>query len=107
MQSSEQVVNRILDLDRQAERVRAKAREEAETIRREVARRIAEEKEQLEKRIAERAGQIEAEAIQTRSREIDGVKKEFADQVKAVSGVSQDTLARVVDMVVSRIRERA
>ncbi|MHB9028867.1 MAG: hypothetical protein ACYC9O_08870 [Candidatus Latescibacterota bacterium] len=107
MQSSEQVVNRILDLDRQAERIRAKAREDAESMRRDAVRRIAEEKEQLEKRIAERTRQIESAATQTRSREIEGVNKEFAGQVKAVNGVSPAIMAKVVDMVVSRIRERA
>jgi vacuolar-type H+-ATPase subunit E/Vma4 len=107
MQSSEQVVNRILDLDRQAERIRAKAREEAESMRRDAARRVVEEKEQLEKRIAERTRQIEAAAVQARGKEIEGVRKEFDGQVKAVSGVSPESMAKVVDMVVSRIRERA
>jgi len=107
MQSSEQVVNRILDLDRQAESIRAKAHEEAEAVRRDATRRVAEEKEQLEQRIAERAMQIEAEAVRTRSREIEGVKKEFDGQVKTMSEISREKIAGVVDMVVTRIRERA
>lgn len=107
MQSSEQVVNRILDLDQRAERMRVQAREEAETIRRDTARRIAEEKEQLDRRIAERIVQIEAAASKSRNAEIARVREEFAGQAKAVAGVAPDKMARIVESVVSRIRERA
>jgi len=107
MQSSEQVVNRILDLDRQAESIRDQAREEAESIRRDSARHIAEEKDRLEKRIIERISQIEAESIQARGRGIAEVNKGFDGQVKEMSEISREKIAGVVDMVVTRIRERA
>ncbi len=107
MQSSEHVVSRILDLDQRAERIRVQAREEAEKVRGEAAQRIAEEKEQLERRIAERTAQIETAAAKTRAGELEKVKEEYAGQAKAVAGVAPDKMARVIEMVVSRIRERA
>lgn len=107
MQSSEQVVTRILDLDQRAEEIRAAARGEAETISRDTAKRLAAEKERLDKRIAARIAEIEADAAKARAREIDGVNADYDGQVNAVNGISPEKRAGVADMVVSRIRESA
>jgi vacuolar-type H+-ATPase subunit E/Vma4 len=104
MQSSENVVNRIIDLDTLAERIRVRAREEADAVRAETQRRLAEERTQLESRISEQTARIEAEAMKKRNGEVDAVRREFADQAKAVESISPDRMARVVDLVLSRIK---
>lgn len=105
MQSSEQVVTRILDLDQRAEEIRAAARGEAETISRDTAKRLAAEKERLDQRIAARVAEIETDAAKARAREIEGVNADYDGQVNAVNGISPEKQAGVADMVVSRIRE--
>ena len=107
MQSSEQVVNRILDLDQRAERVRSSAREEAETIRRDAADRAVEERKELDRRIAGRIAEIEAEAAKTRAGEIAAVTADFENQANAVSGISAEKKTGATDTVVAKIREMA
>ena len=102
--NSENVVNRIIDLDALAESIRAGSRDEAETVRAGTRQRLAEEKAQLENRVSERVARIEADALKKRNVEIDAVRKEYAGQAKAVESVSPDRMARVVDLVLSRIK---
>lgn len=104
MQSSDNVVNRIIDLDALAERIRARAREDAETLRAETRRSMADGKTQLESRISDRIAQIEAEAVRKRSVEIEAVHKDYASQAKAVESIAPDRMARVADLVLSRIK---
>lgn len=107
MQSSDNVVNRIIDLDTLAERIRARAREEADAVRAEAQRRLAEERAELDRRTSARIAAIEADAIKKRNVEIEAVRKEHAGQAKAVESVSPDRMARVVDMVLARIKGAA
>lgn len=104
MQSSEQVVNRIIELDGRAENIRARAREEADAAREDVQRRIAEGKAELEKRTAERIARIEEEASRTREREIAAVRKEYTDQAETVSRTAPETMESVMDLVLARIK---
>ena len=107
MQSAEQVVNQVIELDRRAEDILSRAREEAESARRDARGRIAGDIEELEKRIAARIFDIEAEAARTRASEIAGVHREHADQVEAVGRISPDTMEHAVEMVLARLKGNA
>lgn len=107
MQSSEQVVQHIIDLDERAEQIRARAREDSDAARRDTQRRIAEGKAELENRIAARAAEIEEEATRVRDREIARVRKEYSDRAESVRSTAPEKMEHVLDLVVARIKGRA
>lgn len=107
MQSSDNVVSRIIDLDAGAEKILAQAHEEVESIRRETKRSLEEQNTKLETRIAEKKALIETDAVGKRNSEIVQVRKEYSDQAAAAGGISPVEMERIVDVVLTRIKGTA
>ena len=107
MQTGENIISRIIDLDAQAESVRAKARDEAVRIQSETVREAEEQKQSLEIQTAERVKLLAAEAARKRTQEVDKVKKEYANQVEGIRTISSEKKDRAVLIVLSGMRGRS
>ncbi|MFA6471463.1 MAG: hypothetical protein WCU00_05415 [Candidatus Latescibacterota bacterium] len=106
MQSEQNIISRIIDLDSRAESIRASAREEAARMLSEAVREAEEKKRLLELQTAEKVKIIAADSAQERAREITKVKNEFEQQAKEIGSVSSDKKDRAVTMILSGMRGR-
>ena len=97
---SQDIVSRLIDLDSRAEAARAKAREEAEAIRKETERLAGEARAELAERIAAGAAEVEAREGEKRKGEVAAIEAEFAARAEAVRAVKQDAIERAVRAIV-------
>jgi hypothetical protein len=107
MQTAENVVNSIVDLDARAEDIRAQARGEADAIRRGAHEQAERDRVANEAKIAERVAAIESASARSRGEEIARVRKEYTGNVEAVNRADAAIVGKVVDMIVARIKGTA
>ena len=101
---SDDFLGRILDLDSRAEAVRARAKEEADGIRGETAKRLEEAKAQQERETAEAAAAIKARAERDREAELAKLRQRLKDEADAVRQVPQGKMDAAVRSVVDKLR---
>ncbi|MDP2982022.1 MAG: hypothetical protein Q8O92_01660 [Candidatus Latescibacter sp.] len=107
MQTGENIISRIIDLDVRAESIRVQAGEEAVRIQSEAVREAEEQKQSLEIQTAERVKLLAAEAARKRTQEVDKVKKEYANQVEGIRTISSEKKDRAALIVLSGMRGRS
>lgn len=107
MQTSESVVNSIVDLDARAEDIRVQARGEAESVRREACEQVERDCAANEAKIAEKIAAIESASARSRDEEIARVRKEYAGKVETVNRTDAAAVGKVVDMIFARIKGSA
>lgn len=104
MTSADSVVSKILELDSQAEAVKAEALQEANRIRDEYLQRIEREKESKEREKVSRITQVRKAADEKRKVEIERVREEFAEQSRKIDNTSPEKLEKTVNDMVARVK---
>ena len=107
MQTAENVVNNIVDLDARAEDIRVKARTQADDVRSGAREQAERDRAANEKKIAERIAAIESASVRSRDEEIARVRKDYAGKVEALNRADAATVGKVVDMIIARIKGAA
>ncbi len=107
MQTSESVVNSIVDLDARAEDIRVQARGEADAVRSKAREQVERDRAANEAKSAEKIAAIEVASARSRDEEIASVRKEYAGKVEAVNRTDAAAVGKVVDMIFSRIKDSA
>jgi len=105
MSSSGNIITRIIDIDSQAETIRAQARDEAAVIHRDAERLIEQEKRDLEQRTLDKTEQVRAEAARERKVELDRVRKEFSTTAESIKHLPKEKIEKSVQSILSLIKE--
>ncbi len=104
MNSSGNIIARIIDLDSQAETIRAQAHDEASAMQRETNRQIEQEKRDLEQQITEKTSQVRAKAASEREGELEHVRKEFTEIAESIKNLPEEKIEPPVCSIFPRIK---
>jgi len=106
MSPTETIIQKILDLDAQAETIRADARQKAQEMHNKTLQLIEDEKRALDREIAERTARIAGEAGKKRGKDIELVREEYAAKAAAIGNLPVKTIEHGVQAILSLIREQ-
>ena len=101
---AEDIVSRLLEIDRRAEEVRSRARQQAEAVHQETVKRTQAAKAELEERIARGVAEADALENQARKAKLAEIEREFEEEVSRVNGISPEAVKKAVGKVVARAR---
>lgn len=101
---AEDIVSRLLEIDRRAEEVRSRARQQAEAVHQETVKRTEAAKAELEERIARGVAEADALENQARKAKLAEIEREFEEEVSRVNGISPEAVKKAVGKVVARAR---
>jgi hypothetical protein len=104
MQSAQNIVSRIIDLDLRAESIREQAREEAARIKNDAVQEAEEQKRLLGIQTDSKVKQISIEAAKQRSQEISRVRDEYKQLVEGIKSVSPEKKDRALLVILSGLR---
>ena len=104
MSSSGNIIARIIDLDSQAETIRAQAHDEISAMQRDTDRQIEQEKRDLEQQITDKTAQVRAEAAREREVELEHVRKEFSTIAESIKNLPEEKVEQSVRSIFSRIK---
>lgn len=104
MSSADSFMSRIIELDSQAEAIKAEANERANAIREEYRQRIEQGKENLKREKAKKIAQVNRTAQKKREAEIENVRKEFSALSQKIEQIPEEKLERIVNDIVARVK---
>ena len=104
MSSADSIISRIIEMDAQADAVRAEGAQEANRIREEYHQRILRDRETLEKEKTKKTEQVLADAQVKRDREIAAVRLEFAESARAIDQTASAKVDAAVRNMASRVK---
>lgn len=104
MSAQENIINKIVDLDKKAEGIVVKATEEAKKISEDSLKRINEEKESVLKQIEKKKDEINSKEALACDVEVKKVRDEYARSVESVNQIPAEKIDKVVKYVISNFK---
>ncbi len=104
MSSADSVISKIIELDSQAEAIKADANEKANAICDEYKQLIKHEKENLEREIAKKIDPVNKTAEKKRKAEIENVRKEFSALTQKIEHITLEKIDHIVNDIVAKVK---